>query len=213
MKAVLLDLDGTIIDSADDIALALKRTLREIYMEDKMPADVRKLVGGGVKALLEKVLGDDFREEYVDIFRKHYMNNPVVYTKPYKGIPEVLRTLKKRGLKLAVVSNKLEELSVEILKRLKLLDLFEVVVGGDSFSEKKPSPLPVSETLKLLGAEPASSVMVGDTETDLLAGKGAGTLTALAMWGYINVKFIEPDYKLSTPYDLLNLTSLKSDAL
>jgi len=212
MRALLFDLDGTLIDSAEDISLSLKLTLEEVGMLEKMPADVRRLVGGGVKALLEKVLGEDFREEYVAIFRKHYKNNPVVHTQPYEGIPEVLCKLKSEGLKLAVVTNKLEELSIEILKRLDLLEYFDIVVGGDTFEEKKPSPVPVIRTLNFLGVKPEEALMVGDTETDILAGRSAGTRTALAQWGYIRINSIEPDLYLKTPFDLLSLASRVSGA-
>jgi len=213
VKAFLFDLDGTLIDSAGDIALALKKTLKELGMEDRMPSDVRNLIGGGVKALLERVLGEDFREEYVSVFRKHYISEPVVYTKPYDGIKQALSKLRSEGISLAVVTNKLEDLSVEILRRLDMLDYFDVVVGGNTFSEKKPSPLPVIKTLEFLKVEPEEAVMVGDTEADILAGKGAGIKTALAKWGYVKMGSAEPDFFLEKPYELLNLASRVSDAL
>ncbi len=205
MKAILFDLDGTLIDSADDIALALEKTLRDLNMTDRIPSDVRKLVGGGARALLEKVLGEDFREEHVEIFRKHYLSNPVVYTKPYEGIPEVLKDLKSRGLKLAVVTNKLNDVTMEILKKLNLKEFFDFVAGGDTFEEKKPSPLPVVKTLSYLKVEPSLSLIVGDTQADIDAGRGAGTKTALALWGYVKLNGAEPDFKLSKPEDILRL--------
>ncbi|WP_457600128.1 HAD family hydrolase [Hydrogenivirga sp.] len=212
MKAVLFDLDGTLIDSADDIALSLRLTLDELGMSERMPEDVRRLIGGGVKALLQKVLGEDFREEYVKVFRKHYLSNPVVYTRPYEGIPELLTELKKGGVLLAVVTNKLEELSTEILKRLGMLSLFEIVVGGDTFGEKKPSPIPLLKALEFMGVEPEESLMVGDTSADIQAGRNAGTKTALAEWGYVQLNSAEPDLYLSSPEDLLNSTFRVSGA-
>lgn len=213
MKAVLFDLDGTLVDSADDIALSLRLTLEELGKPEMMPGDVRSLIGGGVRALLEKVLGDDFREEHVKIFRKHYLSNPVVHTRPYKGVRKTLAELGARRIRLAVVTNKLEELSIEILKRLDLIEFFDIVVGGDTFGEKKPSPLPIIRTLESIGVEPAESLMVGDTEADILAGRGAGTKTALAAWGYVKNGSASPDFLLNRPEDILNLTSRVSDAL
>ena len=205
LRAVLFDLDGTLIDSAEDIGLALKKTLKDIGLEELYPDDVRKYIGGGVKALLERVLGDKFREEYVELFRRHYLSNPVVYTKPYEGVPEVLKELKGKGVKLAVVSNKLEELSREILRRLNLLDYFDFVAGGDTFPEKKPSPVPVLKTLEILGEEPGGALIVGDTEADIVAGKSAGTSTALASWGYVRINSVKPDFVFKKPLEILSV--------
>ena len=205
LRAVLFDLDGTLIDSAEDIGLALKKTLKDIGLEELYPDDVRKYIGGGVKALLERVLGDKFREEYVELFRRHYLSNPVVYTKPYEGVPEVLKELKGKGVKLAVVSNKLEELSREILRRLNLLDYFDFVAGGDTFPEKKPSPVPVLKTLDILGEEPGGALIVGDTEADIVAGKSAGTSTALASWGYVRINSVKPDFVFKKPLEILSV--------
>jgi len=207
MKVFLFDLDGTLVDSAQDIALSLRLTLDELGMPEKMPEEVKNLIGGGVRALLEKVLGDDFEERHVEVFRRNYMRNPVVYTKPYEGVPETLRELKRRGIRLGVVTNKMEELSVEILRRLNLLDLFEVVVGGDTFGEKKPSPVPVIKALELIGERPEDSLMVGDTEADIIAGREAGARTALAQWGYSKLSSVSPDFVLKSPKDLLSLAS------
>ena len=212
MKAVLFDLDGTLIDSADDIALALRLTLEELGMEEKMPPSVRSLIGGGVKALLEKVLGDDFREQHVKVFRRHYIGNPVVNTTPYPGVMETLRALRGRGINLVVVTNKLEELSVEILKRLGMLEFFDLVVGGDTFPEKKPSPLPVLKSLEFVGVESSQALMVGDTSADIEAGKSAGVRTALAAWGYVKLNSVKPDYIFNSPADILSLASQVSGA-
>ena len=205
IKVILFDLDGTLIDSAEDIGLILRKTLKDIGLEELHPGDIRKYIGGGVKSLLEKVLGDKFKEEYVELFRKHYLSNPVIYTKPYEGVPEVLRDLKSKGLKLAVVSNKLEELSREILNRLELLDYFDFVAGGDTFSEKKPSPLPVLKSLEVLGEKPEDSLIVGDTEADIVAGKSAGTKTALASWGYVRLNSEKPDFVFKKPAEILSV--------
>jgi len=205
IEAILFDLDGTLVDSAEDIGLVLRKTLKEIGLEEYFPQNIRDYIGGGVKALLERTLGDKFKEEYVGIFRKFYLENPVVYTRPYEGIPEILSDLKNKGYKLAVVSNKLEELSREILKRIGLMSYFDFIAGGDTFSEKKPSPVPILKTLEIMGIEPSSSLIVGDTEADIVAGREAGVKTALAMWGYVKLNSVKPDFILNLPRDLMKI--------
>ncbi|RUM28563.1 MAG: phosphoglycolate phosphatase [Aquifex sp.] len=205
MEAILFDLDGTLIDSAEDIGLALRKTLKEIGLEEYYPRNIRNYIGGGVKALLERTLGDKFKEEYVELFRKFYLENPVVYTRPYEGIPEILSDLKNKGYRLAVVSNKLEELSREILKRIGLIDYFDFIAGGDTFPEKKPSSVPILKTLEIMGVEPSSSLIVGDTEADIVAGKEAGIKTALAKWGYVKLNSVKPDFILNLPRDLVKI--------
>ena len=205
MNAVIFDLDGTLIDSAKDIGLALRRTLDEIGMPFLMPEDVSRLIGGGVRALLERVLGEKFREEHVKIFRKHYFEKPVFYTRPYEGVPETLEKLKDLGIPMLVVTNKMEDLSREILKILGLDRYFELIVGGDTFGEKKPSPLPIKKALENLGLEPASALMVGDTDSDIIAGRLAGTRTAVALWGYVHSTTEIADFELKTPLEIVSL--------
>ncbi len=212
MKAIAFDLDGTLIDSAEDIGLCLRKTLEEIGIPDKMPRDVRELIGGGVKALLQRVLGAEFREEHVKVFRKHYLANPVVYTRPFEGIPEALKVLKDRGFTLLVVTNKMEDLSREILKILGLLKYFDFIVGGDTYGEKKPSPLPLVNALKEVGLAPDQSLMVGDTDSDIISARSAGAMTALAVWGYCGSVTQKPDFILKKPEEIISLTGRVSGA-
>ncbi len=205
IETFLFDLDGTLIDSAEDIALSLRLTLKELGREELMPSDVRRLIGGGVKALLERVLGEDFSKEHITIFRKHYMNNAVVHTTLFDEMGETLQELKAKGKKLVVVTNKMKAITDEILLRLGIMGMFELVVGGDSFPEKKPSPLPVIKALELTDSSPESSLMLGDTSADIEAGRGAGTKTALASWGYVKLNSIQPDYVFKSPKELLSL--------
>lgn len=199
----LFDLDGTLIDSADDIALSLRLTLKDLGKEDLMPQDVRKLIGGGVRALLEKVLGEEFRKEHVSLFREHYLRNAVVHTELFPGVEEVLHELRAKGKTLVVITNKMKLLTDKILEELGIDELFDLVVGGDSFPEKKPSPLPVLKSLEITGGKPERSIIVGDTAADIEAGRSAGTKTALAAWGYVKLNSLQPDYVFESPKDIL----------
>ncbi|MDW8294840.1 MAG: HAD-IA family hydrolase [Aquificaceae bacterium] len=203
LKAVLFDLDGTLIDSYRDIGIHLNRTLKDFGKPQIDIEGVRHLIGGGARELLRNFFTDGLLEEALEVFRGYYLAEPVIHTRPFKGIQEVLERAKDRGVRLAVVTNKMEELSRLILKELGLMDYFFLLVGGDTYSEKKPSPLPLLETLKVLGVSPREALMVGDTETDLKAGRLAGTKRGLALWGYVKVSEEVPDYLFEKPEDML----------
>lgn len=205
IKALLFDLDGTLIDSYRDIGIHLNRTLRDFGLQEVNIESVKSMIGGGARELLRRFFPDGNIEEALKVFRSYYMQEPVIYTRPFEGIPQVLARAYSRGIKLAVVTNKMETLSRLILKRLDLLEYFSLIVGGDTLSEKKPSPLPVTYALKELGVSPAEALMVGDTEADLTAGRLAGTKRGLAKWGHVKIEREVPDFEFEKPSDLLSL--------
>lgn len=205
VKALLLDLDGTIIDSYRDIAIHLNRTLKDFGKDQVDVERVRFMVGGGARELLRRFFSDSVLDEALDLFRYYYLREPVIHTKPFEGIKELLEEAKERGVELAVVTNKMEELSKTILDELELSSYFSILVGGDTFAEKKPSPLPLMETLKVLQIPPDMALMVGDTEADLKAGRLAGMKRGLAKWGYVKLSEEVPDYEFERPIDLLSI--------
>ncbi|MCS6875358.1 MAG: HAD-IA family hydrolase [Aquificaceae bacterium] len=205
LKAVLFDLDGTLIDSYKDIGIHLNKTLRQFGRQQVDIEDVKHMVGGGARELLSRFFSDELLEEALEVFREHYMAEPVCYTKPFEGVEEALKYLKDRGIKLAVVTNKMESLSSFILEKLGLTDYFCCLVGGDTYPEKKPSPLPLLEVMKSVRVSPEEAIMIGDTDTDLKAGRLAGVNRGLAMWGYVRVKEEKPDFILESPLDLKKL--------
>ncbi|MEN3027842.1 MAG: HAD-IA family hydrolase [Aquificaceae bacterium] len=166
LKAIVFDLDGTLIDSYRDIGIHLNRTLRDFRRAEIDIESVRHLIGGGARELLKNFFTDGLLEEAIEVFRGYYMAEPVIHTRPFEGIQKVLERARDRGMRLAVVTNKMEELSRLILKELKLMDYFSLLVGGDTYPEKKPSPLPILETLRALHVSPQEALMVGDTETN-----------------------------------------------
>ncbi|MCS7262035.1 MAG: HAD-IA family hydrolase [Aquificaceae bacterium] len=203
VKALLLDLDGTLIDSYKDIAIHLNRTLQHFGKPSVEVESVRYRIGGGARELLREFFPQELLQEALAVFREYYLSEPVIHTKPFEGIREVLCRAKEKGVELAVVTNKMEELSRLILERLELMSYFSLLVGGDTYKEKKPSPLPLVEVLKALVVPPQEALMVGDTETDLKAGRLAGTKRALALWGYVKVSEEVPEYTLQRPADIL----------
>ncbi|RMH80115.1 MAG: HAD family hydrolase [Acidobacteria bacterium] len=202
LRAVLFDLDGTLIDSYRDIALHLNRTLRDFSMEEVDVESVRHMVGGGAKNLLKRFFSDGTLEEAIGVFMEYYMQEPVIHTRTFEGIKELLACLKEEGICMAVVTNKMEKLSREILNRLSLTNYFSFIVGGDTYAEKKPSSIPVLKTLDVLGIKSNEAIMLGDTEADITAGKLAGTWTGLAKWGYIKSMGEKPHFEFDRPLDL-----------
>lgn len=210
IRALLFDLDGTLIDSYKDIGIHLNKTLELFGLEPVEIEEVKAMIGGGARELLKRFFSDGLLEEALRVFRDFYLKEPVIHTRPYEGIGELLEYAKGKGIPMAVVSNKMEELSVKILKELGLYEYFEVVAGGDTYAEKKPSPLPVIETIKRLRVDPAHTLMVGDTSSDIRAGRLAGTLTGLANWGYVRIEEEKPDYTFENPQDVVLLLDAHS---
>ncbi len=202
LRYILFDLDGTLIDSYMDIGIHLNATLKHFGLEEIDIQKVRHMVGGGARELLKRFFSESL-EDALRVFRESYMRKPVIHTKPFQHIPEILEDLKSMDIKLGVVTNKMEEISKRILDTLDLLAHFDVIIGGDTLEEKKPSPLPILKALELLGGTPDRALMVGDTDADLIAGKGANVKTALAGWGYVKLNGTLPDYHLHEPRDLI----------
>ena len=202
IKAILFDLDGTLIDSYKDIGIHLNKTLRDFKRQEVDIEEVKHMVGGGARELLRRFFQDGLLERALMVFREYYMKNPVIYTQPFEGIRELLEEAKVRGIRLAVVTNKMESLSKVILQKLGMAEYFSIVIGGDTLPEKKPSALPVLEAIRAVEVLPSEAVMVGDTEADLKAGRLAGVKRGLALWGYVKVQEEVPDFELQRPLDL-----------
>ncbi|MCC6063544.1 MAG: HAD-IA family hydrolase [Thermocrinis sp.] len=204
VRLVIFDLDGTLIDSAEDIALHVGRVYRELKGRDVPADEVKKNIGDGARSLLANFFQGQELEEALERFLHYYISEPVIHTKPYEGVMETLEGLKERGILLAVATNKPHAITLEVLKRLKMLHYFDEVLGADLLPEKKPSPLPLLEIAKRLEVPPELGLMVGDSENDILAGRRAGMLTAHARWGY-KAPQSPPDYHLDHPKELLHL--------
>jgi len=190
-KAILFDLDGTLVDSAADMAGALNHVFSEDgFAELSIPA-VTRMIGGGIPLLIERALvahGETTSKERVDEiyprYRDAYVSRAVETTRPFPGIVQLLETYRDAGVGLGVCTNKPEDVSHVILDKLDLTTFFGVVIGGDTLPVKKPDPAPVLEGLKQLGCEPLSGLMVGDSAADANAAKAAGVRAILVTFGY-----------------------------
>ncbi len=205
LKLLIFDLDGTLIDSHIDIAFHLNRVLKDLGRKQIDHKRIKGMIGSGARKLIENLFPEHQVEIALELFRKYYMKEPVIYTEPYEGIEELLEFIKTNGKRITVVTNKSESLSKEILRRLELHKHIDLLVGGDTFQEKKPSPLPILKVLEYFGLHPKDAMMVGDTDADIVAGKEAGVWTTLAEWGYSDANGTKPDFFVSEPKGLISL--------
>lgn len=185
---LLLDLDGTLVDSLPDLAAALNRLLGELGAEALPAASVRSMVGDGARRLVERGLAAaGLQAEPAAAtarFLEIYGEGLTVGTRPYPGVPETLAGLSDAGWRLALCTNKPEAPSRAILAGLGLAQFFAAVAGGDSLPSRKPDPGPLLALLHELGGTPEAAVMVGDGVNDLLAATAAGLPAVWAAYGY-----------------------------
>ncbi|MCP8940913.1 phosphoglycolate phosphatase [Alsobacter sp. SYSU M60028] len=189
VRAVVFDLDGTLVDSARDLLEAANATLGERGLRKLSLDEARGMIGDGVARLVERALaatGGDAADlpRAVERFMAIYTRDAVRFTRPYPGVTETLRELAGRGLRLAVVTNKPRAVTLHILESLGLAPLFEAVVGGDSAPRRKPHPDPLLAALAAMGVAPGDALMVGDNFHDVEAAHAAGLAAVVVTYGY-----------------------------
>jgi phosphoglycolate phosphatase len=184
---LVLDLDGTLVDSVGDLATALNRLMASRGLAPFTVAEVTAMVGDGARALVERgfaARGVAFDEAGFGAFLRDYSAHSAVLTRPYPGVVDGLGVLQARGWRFAVCTNKPEAAAHALLEALGLSPWFAAVGGGDSFPTRKPDPRHLLATLAAAGGEPGAAVMVGDHRNDIQAGAGAGLPSIFASWGY-----------------------------
>jgi phosphoglycolate phosphatase len=214
LKCLLFDLDGTLIDSRDDLAGSVNLMLSELNLA-QLPAEtiygfigegVFNLVSRSISTSLSKTAERNFSERGVEVFRRIYAENCLVKTKLYDGVAETLGKLS--DYKKAVITNKPHDFSVRILQDLGILPYFQIISGGDSFPQRKPSPVPLVHTAKSLNCLPAECLMIGDSWVDIEAGKNAEMKTCGCLFGFRGRTELETagaDFVLENFADLISL--------
>jgi phosphoglycolate phosphatase len=211
IQTVLFDLDGTLLDTAPDLAAALNQVLAE-NRRDPLPCEaVRPAVSHGGIAIIR--LGFDLEESdpAIEPLRQRllelYRANISTHTRPFPGMAEVLDTLEARGLNWGVVTNKPGWLTQPLLSDLGLLQRAACIVSGDTLAQRKPDPAPMLHACTLAGCEPQRCVYVGDAQRDVEAGNNAGMYTLVALFGYFRQhdrpQEWQADALINTPTDLL----------
>jgi len=205
-SAIVWDLDGTLVDSAPDLASALNTVLNQRGFFTHSIDTVRTMIGNGVPKLVERgfnavgVRPDPVQlDEFVAMFVKEYTTCATDKTRPYPGVVEALQEIHSMNIPMGVCTNKPEAFTRQILDGLGLSGYFSSVVGGDSTSARKPDPEPVLTCLRGLVSEPASSLMIGDSVHDVHAAHAAGVMIGVVPWGYRSapVEDLGADFVLS----------------
>jgi phosphoglycolate phosphatase len=189
LQAAIVDLDGTMVDTIGDFVVALGLTLGELGLPVVDRAFVERTVGKGSEHLLRCTLaqvgGDaSLYEPAWAAYQRHYLAINGQHSAVYPGVVEGLQQLRAAGLRLACLTNKPTAFARPLLAAKGLDGFFEVVFGGDAFARKKPDPLPLIETCRVLGTAPAATLMVGDSRNDAEAAHAAGCPVVLVSYGY-----------------------------
>ncbi len=184
--ALLFDLDGTLVDSGDDLTAAVNHALRLDGLPDLRREQVLQMLGDGSPVLIERAYahhGADRPPDALERFRAHYRAHCLDATRPYPGIVEMLRRLAPERA-IAVATNKPTAFARQIVAGLGLDAMVGAVVGPESAEAPKPSPGMLRAALEALGHQPSEAVMIGDSPSDVEAGRRAGTATIAVLWGY-----------------------------
>ena len=191
VDAVMIDLDGTMVNTLGDFAQALNRMLADLALPAIDPLAIEHMVGKGTEHLLRTVLAHvgvaDVDARYADAWQRyqhHYLQLNGQYAQLYPGVLEGVQALAASGLPLACLTNKPLAFAQPLLRAKGLEKFFQQVFGGASFAQKKPHPLPLLETCKALGTQPARTLMVGDSSNDAQAAHAAGCPVVLMTYGF-----------------------------
>jgi phosphoglycolate phosphatase len=197
VELLAVDLDGTLVDSAPDIAHCLGTALEAIGYEPPGEARTRVWIGDGLETLIARAIahgsgasGDSAaaaatrHEAALGAFLACYADNLYVRSRLYPGVVETLDELQAHGIRLCCITNKRMRFSEVLLAHAGIRDRFELLLGGDSLPEKKPSPLPLTTAAEALGVAPRAAALVGDSHQDLRAARAAGYGFVLASYGY-----------------------------
>lgn len=215
VKVVMFDLDGTLVNTAPEIAFAANQMLDGLNLPQKSPAQITRYIGEGAQMLVKRCVTIDTHTEPDDallqdaqaLFYKHYAQN-VTNSQPYHGALETLSQLKSAGFRLACVTNKPEKFSIPLLSSTGLAEFFEVIVSGDTLAKKKPHPMQLHHICQKLDVLEAESMLVGDSDTDVVAAHAAGCYIVTVPYGYNQGKQIDESMVDATIDDLPDLLNL-----
>ena len=184
---IIFDMDGTVLNTLDDLTLSMNYVMRKFDFPIRSKEEYRHAFGNGIRYAMEETVPKGTPPEVIDrmlpIFKEHYDKHCLDHTKPYEGIIPLMRQLKERGYKMAIVSNKIDSAVKELNERF-FSEFVEVAIGERTGIQRKPAPDTVFEALKELGSKAEESVYIGDSEVDFATAKNAGISCILVLWGF-----------------------------
>ena len=215
-ELVLLDLDGTLVDSVPDLAYSVNETLAELKIAKRDINSIRSWVGNGLEKLLHRSLTNDFDGEadakiFDAAFNKFmtiYSENVCALSECYPGVHEGLDQLKEKNIKLGCVTNKRGQFVGPILEKLGIMEHMNIVIAGDTLPQKKPDPLPLLHAASIFEKKPEQSLMVGDSESDVKAARAAGFQIVCVSYGYnhsCDIRETSPDAVIDSIAELPRL--------
>jgi len=212
-EMVLIDVDGTLVDSVPDLHYCVDEMMKALDMPLRGEAKVRNWVGNGVERLVRRALTDSLDGEPDDtlfekaypIFLELYAENTSKRSVLYPGVAEGLDYLQSAGYKLGCVTNKAEQFTVPLLKDLGIHDRFGIIVSGDTLAEKKPHPMPLLHAAEFFGVKPENAMMLGDSVSDVKAARAACFQIVCMSYGYnhgVDIRDANPDAVIDSMAEL-----------
>ena len=210
---IMIDVDGTLVDSVPDLAYCVDEMMVELGMEKRGEDKVRHWVGNGVSKLVERAINGElegqlnkelFNKAY-PIFLNYYAENTAKRTCLYKGVREGLNYLSSQGYYLGCVTNKATQFTHPLLKELGIFDYFKIVISGDTLTKKKPDPMPLLYGAEYFGVKPEGCLMIGDSVSDVKASRSAGFDIICMSYGYNhgnNIADEKPDLVIDSMTEL-----------
>ena len=210
IESVIFDFDGVVADTGRDIVASVQATQRQYNIPELDYDTIMSYVGHGAKYLIDcsmKQLSREKCDEALVWYKEYYKNHPCDKTVLYDGFKNVAVQLSERGIKMSIVSNKPEAITLLVVEKLGIAQYFTKIIGPESVTKMKPDPAGLVLCLKAMKADPAKSIMVGDSYTDIQAGKSAGMNTCAILYGYGDkekLKAENADYSASATNEIIN---------
>lgn len=192
IQVIMVDLDGTLLDTAPDLALAANLMLQELNMPEQSTATIQSYIGKGIQKLVKRTLTGQLDGEpdatlfakALPIYEQHYAKHLSDNTRPYPGVVDGIKSFQQAGFRLACITNKAEAFTIPLLRATGLYDHFEIVLSGDSLPKKKPDPMPLLHICEHFKVSTQQALLIGDSLNDAIAARAAGCPVFCVPYGY-----------------------------